>query len=364
LTLQADCPNSKAATTTETRDPEEFDIPDHETITRRKQFRMKAVQKEKRAERKKERELKKAEKEATKQAKAEAKEAKLAEKAAAKKGRKPKAASKSDTGKKDNEKKPKQVKETAVDETLMDAPVTPSPLPKDKSPLQTPVKHVKSRKLKKLRMLEAKLKEAKSPVKTVVACHEEDFENQEVAQESSKVSKKTKRKAVKKTQNNDPGATHECSKGSNSHEDCAVRGKKRKAGKTKMPNEKETAPKKSKKSSEAPAPKAAPKRKKANEEQPDEEIKAQVEQVLHECREGGCTHKTFPKLEFCKATYEFSTYWSRKAVGVKVNKQYLPDKASKPGKKSKNVSKAQVAYFASRTSCTYSNLLLAQLYVS
>ena len=298
LTLQADCPDSKAATAAETHDPEQFDIPDHETITRRKQFRMKAVQKQKRAERKQQREIQKAEKEAAKQTKAEAKQAKAAakqakldEKAAAKEGKngkKSKAAKKSDKEKKDNEEpkeqKPQQGQETDVHETMMDAPVTPSPLPKDKSPLQTPVKHVKSRKLKKLRKLESLLKEAKSPVNTVVACHEEDFENPEVAQKSSKVSKKTGKKAGKKTQNNDAGATHEGSKGDDTHEDCTPRGKKRKAGKTNMPVEKGPAPKKNKKSSEAPAPKAAPKaapkRKKANEEQPDEEVKAQVEKVL------------------------------------------------------------------------------------
>ena len=85
--------------------------------------------------------------------------------------------------------------------------------------------------------------------------------------------------------------------------------------------------------------------------QPSQEFVNMVKDIMIECRDSKCTHPSWsPKdLEPKDSRIEISTYWSRNAVGVKIKG---------PGKKKK-----QVCYFGCKTSCIYSNLSLAKVYV-
>ena len=76
----------------------------------------------------------------------------------------------------------------------------------------------------------------------------------------------------------------------------------------------------------------------------DETVKKLVRHTLDECKATNCCHPSFKWPELGKSV-ELSTYWSRHAVGVKVDQ--APTK---------------VAYFAMPTTCTYSNLVLAGLF--
>lgn len=71
-------------------------------------------------------------------------------------------------------------------------------------------------------------------------------------------------------------------------------------------------------------------------------------------------------MTFDAKTYQLSVYWTRKAVGLKMPKALLQGKlTSKRSKKAKGKSNwAQVQYFSCKTSCVYSNLLLAYEFVS
>jgi hypothetical protein len=91
-----------------------------------------------------------------------------------------------------------------------------------------------------------------------------------------------------------------------------------------------------------------------------------VQQVLLDCKATNCVHPTWETLTFDAKTYQLSVYWTRKAVGLKMPKALLQGKlTSKRSKKAKGKSNwAQVQYFSCKTSCVYSNLLLAYEFVS
>ena len=91
-----------------------------------------------------------------------------------------------------------------------------------------------------------------------------------------------------------------------------------------------------------------------------------VQQVLTDCKSTNCVHPTWENMAFDAKTYQLSVYWTRKAVGLKMPKELLQGrKASKRSRKAKGTSKwAQVQYFSCKTSCVYTNLLLAYEFVS
>ena len=91
----------------------------------------------------------------------------------------------------------------------------------------------------------------------------------------------------------------------------------------------------------------------------DETVFQSVCDILKECRDSCCTHPSFQKLDYDSKVFQVSTYWTRKAVGVKIAKEFAGSKA-----KEAKAAFSQVGYFSCRTSCTYTNLALAQLYVS
>lgn len=89
----------------------------------------------------------------------------------------------------------------------------------------------------------------------------------------------------------------------------------------------------------------------------DGSIKTQVEAVLLECSNSNCTHPNFETVEFNSQTFGIEAYWSRKHAGVRISAEYSQKKATKGNK-------CHAAYFGCRSNCPYSNLLLANLYVS
>ena len=92
---------------------------------------------------------------------------------------------------------------------------------------------------------------------------------------------------------------------------------------------------------------------------PDDGIKSLIKSTLEECRDTFCVHPKFEWAEVDPTVCQFTTYWSRKSAGIKLCRSYVPWK--KGNGKSKLV---QVAYFGCDTSCVYSNLALAGLYVT
>ena len=106
-------------------------------------------------------------------------------------------------------------------------------------------------------------------------------------------------------------------------------------------------------------PKKARKTKEISDVQPDPVITALVKSTLHECRDSKCRHPSFVWADYDKKIFEFSVYWSRQSVGVKLDNSFLPNKTCEK----KGPKKSQIAYFGCKSSCTYSNLILANLYV-
>lgn len=93
----------------------------------------------------------------------------------------------------------------------------------------------------------------------------------------------------------------------------------------------------------------------AKEEPPVDAYVQKVAHVLQECRTSHCTHPSWQDLVYDKKAVQLSVYWNRCCVGVKVPKQN-----AKKGSKCKF---QQIAYFGCPTSCVYSNLALAHIYV-
>ena len=89
----------------------------------------------------------------------------------------------------------------------------------------------------------------------------------------------------------------------------------------------------------------------------DARVKQLVKDVLEECRDTKCCHPSFEKLKYDSLVYLISPYWSRSHVGMKIDRSYVPTKEGKG-------QKCQVAYFGCKTNCTYSNYALAIEYVS
>lgn len=91
----------------------------------------------------------------------------------------------------------------------------------------------------------------------------------------------------------------------------------------------------------------------------DDGVKSLIKSTLEECRDTCCVHPNFQWAKVDPTVCQFTTYWSRKHAGIKLCRSYVPWK--KGNGKAKQV---QVAYFGCETSCTYSNLALAGLYVT
>lgn len=87
----------------------------------------------------------------------------------------------------------------------------------------------------------------------------------------------------------------------------------------------------------------------------DQDVKDLVKATVKECKQSSCFHPNFKMEELNKLQTQLSVYWTRKTVGVKMNSKLL-----KGPQKNKFT---QVAYFSSPTPCTYTNIILALKYV-
>ena len=85
--------------------------------------------------------------------------------------------------------------------------------------------------------------------------------------------------------------------------------------------------------------------------------------ILEECKQSNCTHPTWQHPTMDPKSMAFNVYWTRNAVGVMVSKGLLPKKGKKDTSDKSN-KKAQVAYFGCPTSCIYTNMFLAKIYVT
>ena len=85
-----------------------------------------------------------------------------------------------------------------------------------------------------------------------------------------------------------------------------------------------------------------------------------VRQVLTSCCDSECQHPEWEEMAYDKKVYQISVYWSRMAIGVKVAQAQLKKKGKKASTSGKKNKWSQVAYFSAKTTCIYTNLVLAQ----
>lgn len=348
-------------------------IPKHEVITRRRQFRMKKEKKEKQRLKK---ESKKAEKEEVKKLKEaglwvpKKRGRKAAEKGhpnkvketkqqtGKRKANKAAANSKSKTSKQDNtdntqeavqannEKEQGEREVVSKEQAHAESTSFVAPLPK--------AGRRKSR-LGKLKKVTQHFKDTQELNSCQVCEGEVDGKTEaasmEQAQEQSVVVPKKRSKAGRKSKGGKKRGTQDAPHGT-------------KAEKTKTEKNEPEVQQKKKKTPEETAKgetktKKARKTKEISDVQPDPVVTALVKSTLHECRDSKCTRPSFVWADYDKKIFEFSVYWSRQSVGVKLDRGFLPNKTTEKNRQKK----CRICYFGCKSPCTYSNLILANLYV-
>lgn len=313
-------------------------MPDHDVVTRRKQFRSKRDKADKKKAKK---DQKKAEKDKTKQ-KGDGKEKK--------KGRNAK--EKLEDQKKTTEKKTKKhlrAKDRAGENASPSSSKIPPasldvPAPAASKVSSSKSSPVMSRKMQRLRRMST----AKAFVGVKVGTDAEAIEGaecQEVEMQPPSNEKKNKKKQEKKTQ---AGNKTEKKTNGKSSTQKASKSKASKGGK------KNGSPEKKKKGGETKSAKRS--RKVKEVAAVDQKVKDLVLKTLTECQSSHCTHPSYVAVEV--DGLDNSVYWSRNAVGVTIDRNLL----SNP--KAKGKGKAQIAYFGGKTPCPYSNMVLAGLFVT
>ena len=109
------------------------------------------------------------------------------------------------------------------------------------------------------------------------------------------------------------------------------------------------------------------KQQKAQKALPCPEVVKLVQQVVAECESSNCVHPTWKPKEFDQKMFQLSVYWTRYSVGIKMPKDVVNSekKRRKNAKPTKSKCKwSQIAYFACKTSCVYTNMVLAYKFVS
>lgn len=351
-------------------------IPDHEVVTRRAQFRCKKVNAEakekKKAAKKIEVEQKKAAKELKKAAKEDAKKKKgmnAAEKldGRTKRGRKAKAGSQGSRVDEDH----KEHEVAAAEGSQPLSKVAPPGRCKGLKRLrkmeagvearEAQVKEKKKRGMRKGKKAQLKMDPEEEKSKTKTTGEEVDEEKNETKEieKTEKVEKESSKTAK--------GKKNEKKKGKNQEKAKKDNGKKS-AKKTKQVSkaeeEDQAANGLSKPSQKRTAAKSRPEPKRkssrvsrVDEAAPvDEHCKRQIKDILTECKRSHCTHPSWERHE--KKAVELVPYWTRKACGIKVDRNLLS------GDKAKGKGRAQIEYFSGATPCPYTNIHLCQLWVS
>ncbi len=307
------------------------EIPDHDPITRRKQFRAKKDRAEQLRQ-------KKTEKKAKKESKKAEKESKKGDKKAEKESKK---AGKGEGEEQDQGKDEKKKKKRLQEELPGKGGHVVEPVPKRQERLGQvygvePGHHKKTRGkgLKRLRRANAEFKKNNAPVVEDVATAQAEVPKKGTSEKNRSNKAADKMKTTKATKE---VKDHKVEDESTS----------RAENKRKVNNKKEEglSRKVAKRSSKVEAP-------------VDDEVKKNVKGVLQECRKTHCCHPSFEVPKFDKKVFQVSVYWNRKAVGIKLHKSKVSDHKGSKG------TFVQVAYFGCQTNCTYSNIALAHLYVS
>ncbi len=115
-----------------------------------------------------------------------------------------------------------------------------------------------------------------------------------------------------------------------------------------------------KKPKEAKA-KAKSEKKEKEKAEPCPRIMKMIKDTCHECTISECSHPSFEHMDM-KGRFTLSIYWSRLAVGVKMLQTAAKGKSPKTEKSKGQMGKAkwsQVAYFACKSQCIYTNMVLA-----
>ena len=370
---------------------EAVEIPEHEVVTRRKQFRMKKdkaqarqtkkEQKAKDAEEKKalketkkaDREAKKLEKEAKKLEKQSRKSKQHATSTSSKAGRK--------AAEKLKERKNGKGKSKSTSKGMCSKKMIPKKDPNpaeglpDDSSFPTwdsdEVFPVKSKQLSRFRHFQSVIKTSKS-FREAKEDGEEKAEEKvgEKDEDMMSVEKKEKGKNTDQMKLGAKVSKKDPTKASKVTKETSTRKRKlmekedkvkprRKTKQTKQDKEK----KMGKKAKLSPkTPKTTPKRSRPRTLKPkkvhpvDEVAKELALKTLQECDTSGCCHPSFQQPAKI-AGLEYSTYWSRGTVGVKVDRSFMNNK------KAKGKGKTQIAYFGSNCACTYASWEIASLYV-
>lgn len=360
---------------------EAVEIPEHEVITRRKQFRMKkdrAQAKQAKKEKKKEGaavvEAKKAAKKAAKAAKERSEDEK-------KGGRTSSAKLQERTSKKSKKEttSKKKCKKTTPKpaEELLDAS-EPVASGEDELDPNFPTRDseerfpVKSKKMKRLHHMSAKSKghhaditlaeggtNSKKLKKSKSKTQDTGEEvNSEQVKKASKASKGKGRESVEKSRKETSNESKK-RKASKSKVTKTTRACKEQQGETKSDGKKAKSTgneaKGKVKGKKQEARRRTPKPKKVYDV--DETAKDLALETLKECQSSGCCHPSFKAPDQITGV-SYSPYWTRKALGVKVDRRFLQSK------KAKGSGQAQIAYFGSASPCTYASWTVAALFVS
>lgn len=316
-------------------------IPEHELVTRRKQFRMKKDKREnkrlKKAQALVDKEKKKEDKQAKKaekdRKKKEKKEAKEEEKQTKKRGR---TAAEKAPRKRSLQQTPEESTGPSTEDVITEVTTEVCEAAVSTSPTTKKAHNRGLRKLRKIRNLPPKKanrgKQTAEQGGTTGGSNKGTggSDSPKKAHTSSESKKGTKRAAEKLTAKTSKTETVDEKK----DQKALKSPKKTKQRKEKKPSEE----------TETPIDPAA---------------KELVASTLKECVSSNCCHPNFEWVEINKNVCELSTYWSRMAVGIKTD----PAGGAKKSKE-KKPKRTQVAYFSHPTICTYSNLAVAGLYVS
>ena len=375
-------------------------IPDHEVMTRRKQFRLKKDRAEAKRQQKEEKKIEKRKKKDEKEAKRVAKEAEKAAKAASKKAAK---SSTKQAGRKASDKLNERKEKPSKSSSSKTKPKKEASKHDVQEELTPDVRPAVSRQMKRLKKYSkahdsekieqsvddnntdpndnsheekhAKQKNMTDPP----TCQKDEKDGQDEhgmdqqAEEKQEKGKRSRKTAAKSKANPEAGEAEEktSKKKQEKPEKAGAKAKaKSRARKAKEESkeddkteeartEKKTTRKRASKQTEKD-PETAKKTRTVRrmvETEVDESCRDQVLVMLKECATTRCTHPTWKRIRTKEVDVE--PYMTRSACGVKVERRFFKD-----NKKAQGTGKAHVTYFSGKTHCPYSNHVLGGLWVS
>lgn len=341
-------------------------IPDHEVITRRKQFRMKKDRAERKKEKKQQKQLEKEEKRvAREKKKAEKEKIKLAAKT--KKGDKETQPKK--RGRKANEKAEGWKRDTPGTEVAAKRTVRSHRMKRLKKMalnrqlnfINDEVREMKEERKKTKAKGQEKGKA--SPAETLDLKPgetknegEEPVKDEGMKVSSDKACKKGKKTAAKsKAKKGGASSPKKASKTQSKKTQSKTQSKTKKT----VTKEKGNANKKRTAKNATGEDDSKPKRSRGPRKpqgDPDPSVVDEVSRCLVECGTSKCTHPSMDKVNH--GVVHVQPYKTRMCCGITMERRFFTNK------KAQGKGKAHVTYFSCKTACLYSNVVLAELWVS